>query len=62
MNTASELGMKMGKLNSSMIEETDKMKTKRIYSKDIDLSAINTAKGNQNALQFVVQLALTSAG
>lgn len=48
VNTASELGMKMGKLNSSMIEETDKMKTKRIYSEDIDLSAINTAKGFSN--------------
>jgi len=38
----------MGKLNSSIIEETDQMKTKRIYSTEMDLSAVHTAKGNQN--------------
>lgn len=48
VTTASELGTKMGKLNSSMIEETDQTKTKRIYSTEMDLSAINPAKGNQN--------------
>ncbi|TKY54971.1 chromosome, centromeric region [Spatholobus suberectus] len=48
VTTASELGMKMGKLNSSMIEETDQMKTKRIYSTEMDLSAINPAKGLSN--------------
>jgi len=46
--TASELEMKMGKLNSSMIEETDQMKTKRIYSTEMDLSAVRSAKGKQN--------------
>ncbi|XP_020228240.1 protein MIS12 homolog isoform X2 [Cajanus cajan] len=48
MTTASELGMKMGKLNSSMIEETDQMKIKKIYSTEMDLSAINSAKGLSN--------------
>lgn len=48
VTTASELRMKMGKLNSSMIEETDQMKTKRIYGTEMDLSAINTAKGLSN--------------
>ncbi|KAL2338260.1 hypothetical protein Fmac_012706 [Flemingia macrophylla] len=46
MTTASELGMKMGKLNSSMIEETDQMKTKKITG--MALSTINTAKGFSN--------------
>ncbi|KAL9328508.1 hypothetical protein ACSQ67_003511 [Phaseolus vulgaris] len=46
--TASELEMKMGKLNSSMIEETDQMKTKRIYSTEMDLSAVHSAKGLSN--------------
>ncbi|KAL9326316.1 hypothetical protein ACSQ67_006961 [Phaseolus vulgaris] len=46
--TASELEMKMGKLNSSMIEETDQMKTKRIYSTEMDLSAVRSAKGLSN--------------
>lgn len=45
----SELRMKMGKLKSSMIEETEQVKTKRIYSTEIDLSAINLAKGLSNA-------------
>ncbi|RDY10182.1 Protein MIS12-like protein [Mucuna pruriens] len=45
VTTASELGMKMGKLNSNKIEETEQMKTKRIYSTEMDLSAINPAKG-----------------
>lgn len=48
VTTASELGTKMGKLNSSMIEETDQTKTKRIYSTQMDPSAINPVKGNQN--------------
>ncbi|XP_027333345.1 protein MIS12 homolog [Abrus precatorius] len=46
--TASELGMKMGKLKTNMIEETEQMKTKRIYSTETDLSAINPAKGLSN--------------
>uniref|UniRef100_A0A0R0FJP6 Uncharacterized protein n=1 Tax=Glycine max TaxID=3847 RepID=A0A0R0FJP6_SOYBN len=48
VTTASELGAKMAKLNSSMIEETDQTKTKRIYSTEMDLSAINPAKGLSN--------------
>ncbi|BAT76462.1 Protein MIS12-like protein [Vigna angularis] len=48
VTTASELGMKLGKLNSSMIEETDQMKTKRIYSTEMDLSAVHSAKGLSN--------------
>jgi len=48
VTTASELGTKLGKLNSSMIEETDQMKTKSIYSPEMDLSAVHSAKGNQN--------------
>ncbi|KAK7347392.1 hypothetical protein VNO80_21922 [Phaseolus coccineus] len=38
----------MGKLNSSMIKETDQMKTKRIYSTEMDLSAVHSAKGFSN--------------
>lgn len=34
-----------------MIEETEQVKTKRIYGKEMDLSAINLAKGNQNIIQ-----------
>ncbi|CAJ1944286.1 unnamed protein product [Sphenostylis stenocarpa] len=45
VTTASELGVKIGKLNSSMIEETDQMKTKGIYSTELDLSAVHSAKG-----------------
>ncbi|KAH1248539.1 Protein MIS12 [Glycine max] len=48
VTTASELGTKMGKLNSSMIEETDQTKTKRIYSTQMDPSAINPVKGLSN--------------
>jgi len=48
VTTASELRTKMGKLNSSMIEETDQMKTKGIYSSEMDLSAVHSAKGDQN--------------
>ncbi|WVZ09362.1 hypothetical protein V8G54_013892 [Vigna mungo] len=48
VTTASELGMKLGKLNSSLIEETDQMKTKRIYSTEMDLSAVHSAKGLSN--------------
>lgn len=50
MTTASELRMKMGKLNPDMIEETEQMKAKRIYGAEMDLSAINPAKGNQNII------------
>ncbi|QCD80767.1 protein MIS12 homolog [Vigna unguiculata] len=48
VTTASELGTKLGKLNSSMIEETDQMKTKSIYSPEMDLSAVHSAKGLSN--------------
>ncbi|KAJ1394723.1 hypothetical protein SESBI_33973 [Sesbania bispinosa] len=48
VKTASELGMKMGKLNTNMIEESEQMKTKRVYSTEIDLSAINPTKGLSN--------------
>ncbi|KAK7265056.1 hypothetical protein RJT34_32672 [Clitoria ternatea] len=48
VTTASELQMKMGKLNTSMIGETEQMKTKRIYSSEMDLSAINPANGLSN--------------
>ncbi|KAK7388808.1 hypothetical protein VNO78_23635 [Psophocarpus tetragonolobus] len=48
VNTASELGKKMGKLNSSTIEETDQVRTKRIYISEMDLSTTNPGKGILN--------------
>ncbi|KAK7330234.1 hypothetical protein VNO77_24422 [Canavalia gladiata] len=48
VTTTSELGMKMGKLNTNMTEETEHMKTKRIYGTEMDLPAINPAKGLSN--------------
>ncbi|XP_012574329.1 protein MIS12 homolog [Cicer arietinum] len=48
MATASELRIKMGKLNTNMIEETAKMKAKRIDSSEMDISALNAAKGLSN--------------
>nr|XP_004508604.1 protein MIS12 homolog [Cicer arietinum] len=48
MATASELRMQMGKLNTNMIEETAKMKAKRIDSSEMDISALNGAKGLSN--------------
>ncbi|KEH32067.1 hypothetical protein MTR_4g110120 [Medicago truncatula] len=48
MITASELRMKMGKLNTNMIEETGKVKAKRIDNNKMDISAIYAAKGLSN--------------
>ncbi|XP_045832505.1 protein MIS12 homolog [Trifolium pratense] len=48
MATASELRLKMGKLNTNMIEETRKMEAKRIDNNKMDISAIYAAKGLSN--------------
>lgn len=48
MATASELRLKMGKLNTNMIEETGKMEAKRIDNNKMDISAIFAAKGLSN--------------
>jgi len=50
MTTASELRLKIGKLNTNKIEETGKMKAKRIDNNKMDISAIYAAKGNQNII------------
>jgi hypothetical protein len=50
MATASELRLKMGKLNTNMIEETGKMEAKRIDNNKMDISAIYAAKGTQNII------------
>jgi hypothetical protein len=50
MTTASELRMKMGKLNTNLIEETGKVKAKRIDNNKMDISAIYASKGNQNII------------
>jgi hypothetical protein len=50
MATASELRLKMGKLNTNMIEETGKMEAKRIDNNKMDISAIFAAKGTQNII------------
>jgi len=48
MTTASELRLKIGKLNTNKIEETGKMKAKMIDNNKMDISAIYASKGNQN--------------
>ncbi|GAU19005.1 hypothetical protein TSUD_193430 [Trifolium subterraneum] len=48
MATASELRLKMGELNTNMIEETGKMEAKRIDNNKMDTSAIYAAKGLSN--------------
>ena len=50
MTTPSELRMKMGKVDTNMIEETGKMKAKMIDNNKMDISAIYVAKGNQNII------------
>ncbi|KAJ7978806.1 protein MIS12-like [Quillaja saponaria] len=49
VTTASELGIKMGKLKTSMIEEIDNAKTKSIYKTDRNFCTTDEAKGLSNA-------------
>ncbi|KAI4344021.1 hypothetical protein L6164_011298 [Bauhinia variegata] len=46
---ASELGTKIGRLNTSMIEETNEMKMKEAYKIENDLSAMDPTTGLSNA-------------
>ncbi|XP_019439115.1 PREDICTED: protein MIS12 homolog isoform X2 [Lupinus angustifolius] len=60
VTTAAELRTKMTKLKTGMIEENEQVKIKRICTNEMDLSAINPAKGLSNAELEDLQEILTT--
>ncbi|KAE9601887.1 hypothetical protein Lal_00041024 [Lupinus albus] len=60
VTTGSELRTKMKKLKTSMVEESEQVKTKGICTKEMDLSDINPAKGLSNAKLEDLQEILTT--
>ncbi|KAL1367794.1 hypothetical protein HN51_021915 [Arachis hypogaea] len=48
VTTAAELGIKIRKLSTTTIEESEQMKTKVVYSPELDLSSIKSGKDLSN--------------
>ncbi|XP_020971348.1 protein MIS12 homolog [Arachis ipaensis] len=48
VTTAAELGIKIRKLSTTTIEESEQMKTKVVYSLELDLSSIKSGKDLSN--------------